>query len=98
MLVIEGWRRAVRAIGDLPAAARVGLLVMAMGAGLSASVHAFAGAQAHALPGGQAAHLVSIAGMVVVWVTVVLHARRPESTHRAAQAAPTGGASHHAHR
>ncbi|HET6381024.1 MAG TPA: hypothetical protein VFH63_08365 [candidate division Zixibacteria bacterium] len=89
--MIEATRRLAGAIGSLPAAARVGLLVMAMSVVLSATTHAAAGPLAHTLPAAQAAHLVALTGMVVVWAAVVVDGRRHHTKHRAAEAAHTGG-------
>ncbi|HET7676761.1 MAG TPA: hypothetical protein VFK38_02840 [Candidatus Limnocylindrales bacterium] len=87
MLVIESTRRLLAEARRLPALSRLGLLLM-LGAGvLDVVVHLAAGdAAGHGSPVAHAAHVLGIAGMVLVLSGVVVdgarhHARQPAAKH-----------------
>lgn len=98
MLVIERFRRA----RGLPVVlVAVGLAVMAIGGVADVVAHFVVAAgsdHVHAAggdPTGHAAHVVGIAGMVLVLAGVVMHGIRSQRRHAAAS---QGGSDHDAHR
>ena len=93
MLPIDVTREAARTVGRLPLVMITGLLAMAAGGVLDVVVHLHAGH--HGAVPEHLAHLVGVAGMVLVLAGVVIDGLRRQLRQRAAR---NGGFDHDAHR
>ena len=79
MLMIERLNAVLAELGTLPAASRVGVVVIVIAGVTDVAVHLFGadpGAHDHGFAAEHLAHLMGIAGMVLVLAGVIAHGAR----------------------
>jgi len=86
-----------RDLGRMPRVSRLGLVAMVGAGGLDVVTHLFSGGHAghHGIGAEHLAHVLGIAGMVLVLAGVVVDGARRQLRQRAVR---TGGPDGHAHR